>query len=76
MLKRFYSVWKKKHFRADHAHKKCTQIIIPIRGKVKLIIKSRNYNKIFELTVKKREQFSSLLLIGLKFFLIVLMMQS
>ena len=28
-----------------------------IRGKVKLIIKSRNYNKIFELTVKKREQF-------------------
>ena len=45
---------EKKYFRADHAHKKCTQIIIPIRGKVKLLIKSRNYNKIFELTVKKK----------------------
>ncbi len=55
LLKRFFTLYgKKKHFRADHAHKKCTQIIIPIRGKVKLIIKSRNYNKIFELTVKKK----------------------
>ena len=55
LLKRFFTLYgKKKYFRADHAHKKCTQIIIPIRGKVKLLIKSKNYNKIFELTVIKK----------------------
>ena len=33
-LKRFFILYgKKKYFRADHAHKKCSQIIIPLRGK-------------------------------------------
>ena len=36
-LKRFFFLYgKKKYLRADHAHKKCSQILIPIIGKVKV----------------------------------------
>ena len=32
-LKRFFFVYgEKRHFRADHAHKKCSQILIPVKG--------------------------------------------
>ena len=71
-----YSLWKKKYFRADHAHKKCTQIIIPIRGKVKLLIKSKNYNKIFELTVIKKRAVVIPPFNWVKIFLIIPMIQS
>ena len=55
VLKRFFTLYgKKKHFRADHAHRKCTQIIIPLRGLVKVKIKSRKLNKIFNLSVIKK----------------------
>ncbi len=55
-LKRFFILYgKKKFFRADHAHRKCTQIIIPLRGVIKVKIKSRKYNKIFKLSVNKNK---------------------
>ena len=42
-IKRFFFVYgKKKYFRADHAHKKCSQILIPIIVKIKITI---FYNK-------------------------------
>lgn len=54
-LKRFFVLYgKSKYFRADHAHKKCTQIIIPLRGKIKVRIKSRKYAKTFSLQVSKK----------------------
>ena len=36
---RFFFVYgKKKYFRADHAHKKCNQILIPVAGKIEVFI--------------------------------------
>tara|TARA_B100001121_G_C18269211_1_gene425371 strand:+ start:49 stop:450 length:402 start_codon:yes stop_codon:yes gene_type:complete len=38
-IKRFFFVYgKKKYFRADHAHKKCNQILIPVAGKIEVLI--------------------------------------
>ena len=38
-IKRFFFVYgKKKYFRADHAHKKCNQILIPVAGKIEVFI--------------------------------------
>tara|TARA_B100000767_G_scaffold172533_1_gene161563 strand:- start:1193 stop:1606 length:414 start_codon:yes stop_codon:yes gene_type:complete len=55
-LKRFFLLYGKKKFpRADHAHKKCSQIIIPLRGKIKIEIISYRYKKIFNLDLKKKE---------------------
>ena len=55
-LKRFFLLYgKNKFFRADHAHKKCSQIIIPLRGKIYVSIKSRNYIKEFILEVNKNK---------------------
>ena len=57
-LKRFFILYgKSKYFRADHAHKKCSQIIIPLRGKIKIKIKSKKYSKIFNLEIKKKKLF-------------------
>ena len=56
ILKRFFILYgKSKHFRADHAHKKCCQIIIPLRGKIYITIKSRKYTKKFILEVHKKK---------------------
>ncbi len=55
-LKRFFLLYGKcKFFRADHAHKKCSQIIIPLRGKIYISIKSRKYFKKFTLELKRRK---------------------
>ena len=38
-IRRFFFVYgKKKYFRADHAHKKCNQILIPVAGKIEVFI--------------------------------------
>ena len=43
-IKRFFFVYgKKKYFRADHAHKICNQILVPIRGKI--IVEITNIKK-------------------------------
>ncbi len=45
-INRFFFVYgNKKYFRADHAHKRCNQILIPVFGKIKVEITSRKKNK-------------------------------
>ena len=45
-LKRFFFVYGKKNFyRADHAHKKCNQILIPVIGKIKAEVTNLNKKK-------------------------------
>lgn len=41
-LKRFFFVYgNQKHFRADHAHKKCNQILIPVYGEIEVKITTK-----------------------------------
>ena len=55
-LKRFFILYgKKKYFRADHAHTKCSQIIIPISGTIKITVVSKNYKKKFVLNRTKKK---------------------
>ena len=53
-IKRFFFVYgNKKHFRADHAHTKCNQILIPVFGKITVELTSlKNVKKKFLLTHK------------------------
>ena len=44
---------KKKYLRADHAHKKCSQILIPIIGKIKVTTYYDKNKKIFILNPKQ-----------------------
>jgi len=38
-IKRFFFIYgNKKYYRADHAHKKCNQILIPVNGKIEVQI--------------------------------------
>tara|TARA_B100000427_G_C15326081_1_gene514742 strand:- start:189 stop:605 length:417 start_codon:yes stop_codon:yes gene_type:complete len=54
-LKRFFILYgKKKYFRADHAHSKCSQIIIPLSGEILIKIVSKNYKKKFKLNIKSK----------------------
>ena len=54
-LRRFFLLYgKKRYSRADHAHKKCSQIIIPLRGKIYITIKSGKYSKKYVLGVYKK----------------------
>tara|TARA_Y100001970_G_scaffold290932_1_gene426301 strand:- start:1623 stop:2015 length:393 start_codon:yes stop_codon:yes gene_type:complete len=47
-INRFFILHGKKNsIRGDHAHKKCTQIFIPINGRVKLEITKKKKKKIF-----------------------------
>ena len=43
----------KKYYRANHAHKKCNQILIPLFGKIRVDIITKNKNKKFILSHKK-----------------------
>ena len=45
-INRFFFVYgNKKYFRADHAHKKCNQILIPVFGKIEVEITNLKKNK-------------------------------
>ena len=52
---RFFFIYgNKKYYRANHAHKKCNQILIPVYGKIKVdIINKKGVNKKFILSHKK-----------------------
>tara|TARA_B100000900_G_C20524726_1_gene693694 strand:+ start:15 stop:425 length:411 start_codon:yes stop_codon:yes gene_type:complete len=55
-IERFFFLFgKKKYIRADHAHKKCAQIIIPIKGKVKVTTFKDKKKKVFILSRFKKE---------------------
>ena len=54
-IKRFFILYgKKKYFRSDHAHSKCSQIIIPLSGEILIKIVSKNYIKKFRLNTKSK----------------------
>ena len=40
-VKRFFFYLEKKIYQSDHVHLKCSQIIIPINGKLKLLLIER-----------------------------------
>ena len=45
-VKRMFFIYgKKKYKRGDHAHKKCSQVFIPIKGKIKINMKYRKTEK-------------------------------
>ena len=53
-FRRFFFLYgKKKYLRADHAHEKCSQILIPIIGKIKVTTYCNKIKKIFILSPKK-----------------------
>ena len=55
-LKRFFFLYgKKKYFRADHAHKKCTQIIIALNGQIKIYTFFKKKKKIFNINQKSKK---------------------
>ena len=58
----FYTLWEKKLSRADHAHSKCSQIIIPLKGKIKIKVISKSINKTFNLkkSLRKRAVYTSI----------------
>ena len=57
VLKRFFTLYgKKKHFRADHAHKKCNQILIPVAGKIEVfILNQKKIKKKFILSLENNK---------------------
>lgn len=54
-IKRFFFVYgNKKFFRADHAHKKCNQVLIPVFGKIAVELTNlKNVKKKILLNYKK-----------------------
>ena len=56
-IRRFFFVYgKKKYFRADHAHKKCNQILIPVAGKIEVfILNHKKIKKKFILTFENNK---------------------
>tara|TARA_S200000501_G_scaffold206099_1_gene193851 strand:- start:161 stop:571 length:411 start_codon:yes stop_codon:yes gene_type:complete len=55
LVRFFFLFGKKKFARADHAHIKCNQIIIPVRGKIKITTFRKKKKKIFILSRLKRQ---------------------
>ena len=55
-IKRFFFIYgKKKIDRADHAHRKCNQILIPVNGKMEVeIFNLKKIKKIFILSDKNK----------------------
>ena len=52
-IKRIFVIYgKKKYKRGDHAHKKCSQIFIPLMGKIRISMKYKNTEKSINLSHK------------------------
>ena len=50
-VKRIFVIYgKKKYKRGDHAHKKCSQIFIPLMGVIRISMKYKNTEKIINLS--------------------------
>jgi len=71
-IKRFFFIYgKKKYMRANHAHKKCNQILIPINGTIKIdIFNLKKKKKTFTLSQKNKNYLlvPSFHLMRIKFF--------
>lgn len=53
----FYIYGKQNYIRADHAHKKCSQLFIPISGKVRLTYINKRGKSVKILNHKNKEMF-------------------
>ena len=54
-VKRIFFIYgKKKYIRGDHAHKKCSQVFLPLVGKVEITIQSKKIKKRICLNYKKK----------------------
>ena len=52
-VKRIFVIYGKKNYmRGDHAHKKCSQIFIPLMGEIKINMKYKNTEKSINLSHK------------------------
>ena len=52
--KRIFLIYGKKNFlRGDHAHKKCSQFLLPVQGKIELSFVDKKNNKMIVLDSKK-----------------------
>ena len=51
----FFVMGKKNYFRGNHAHKKCSQILLCLNGSIKIETKYRNIVKKFRISKKKNE---------------------
>ena len=49
----FFLHGKKNKIRGDHAHKKCSQLFIPLMGKIKINMKYKNTEKSITLSYNK-----------------------
>ena len=57
-LKRFFLLYgNDKYPRADHAHKKCNQILIPVAGTIKIEITKKNKKKMNIVLSEKNKKF-------------------
>ena len=55
-VKRIFLIYGKKNFiRGNHAHKKCSQFILPIHGKIEIQYEGKNFKRIKKLDYKKKE---------------------
>ena len=55
-LKRMFLLFgKSKFFRANHAHKKCSQIIVPLNGSIKIEIRNKFQKKNVTLNIKNKK---------------------
>jgi|TARA_B110000967_G_scaffold140826_1_gene143899 dTDP-4-dehydrorhamnose 3,5-epimerase-like enzyme len=55
-VKRIFFIYgKKKYKRGDHAHKKCSQVFLPLFGKVEITIQSKKIKKSICLDYKKNK---------------------
>ena len=55
-IKRFFFIYgKKKFMRADHAHRKCNQILIPVNGSIKInVFNLKKFKKTFTISDKRK----------------------
>ena len=56
IVKRIFLIYGNKNFvRGDHAHKKCSQLLVPVSGKIEIICenKKRKFKKILNYRLKE-----------------------
>lgn len=51
----FFSSGKKNYFRGDHAHKKCSQFLICINGKIKIETEYKNKKQVFLISANQNK---------------------
>ena len=49
----FFSSGKKNYFRGDHAHKRCSQLLMCLKGQIKIETIFKNRKKIFKISENK-----------------------